>query len=213
MQAHDLTQTVKSGMPVYPHDPEVSVEEHATMPEDGYRVMRLDCGSHTGTHVDAPSHTESDGATIDEFPVDRFALDAAVADCRGLDSRSPIGPDHLPVTDADVLVVRTGWDAHWGDAIYRNHPYLTPAAADFCLEQGYDVAVDALNPDPTPTPSAAPDEPAGFPVHHTLLGNDHLIFENLTNLEAVPDRFELLAFPLKVGAGDGAPVRAVARYE
>lgn len=213
MKAHDLTRTVESGMAVYPDDPEVSVSEHTTMPEDGYRVKRLDCGSHTGTHVDAPSHTETDGATIEEFPVERFALDAVVADCRGLDPRSPIGPDRLPATDADVLVVRTGWDTHWNTTAYRDHPYLTSAAADFCLEHGYDLAVDALNPDPTPTPRADPDEPAGFPVHHRLLGNDHLIFENLTNLGAVPDRFELLAFPLKLAAGDGAPVRAVARYE
>lgn len=213
MNACDLTQAVESGMPVFPDDPPVSVESHADMPEYDYRVKSLSCGSHTGTHVDAPSHTELDGDTITDLPVERFALDAALADCSGLDPRTPIGPAQLPATDADVLVVRTGWDAHWGDAGYRDHPYLTPAAAEFCVEQGYDLAVDALNPDPTPTIHAKSGEPTGFPVHHALLGRGHLIFENLTNLGAVPDRFELLAFPLKLSAGDGAPVRAVARYE
>lgn len=116
-------------------------------------------------------------------------------------------------TDAAVLVVQTGWDAHWGDPTYRDHPYLTRAAAEFCFDQGYDVAVDALNPDPTPTADASDDESEGFPVHHELLGSGHLIFENLTNLEGVPERFELVAHPLKLAARDGAPVRAVARHE
>ena len=213
MSVYDLTQTIEAGMPVFPNDPVVSLDQHADMAETSYRVTALHCGSHTGTHVDAPSHTEPDGATIDSFPAERFALDAVLTDCRGLDPRDPIGPDQVPETDADALVVRTGWDDHWGDPSYRDHPYLTPAAAEACLKQGYDVAVDTLNPDPTPTDNAEPGEPAGFPVHHTLLGGDRLIFENLTNLDGVPDRFELLAFPLEITDSDGAPVRAVGRQK
>jgi len=213
MAVHDLTQAVETGMPVFPDDPAVSLEQYADMPETNYRVTALRCGSHTGTHVDAPSHTEPDGATIDSFPVERFALDAVLTDCRGLDAREPIGPDNVPDVDADVLVVRTGWDDYWGEPAYRDHPYLTPAAAEACVALGYDVAIDALNPDPTPTDNARHDEPAGFPVHHTLLGANQLIFENLTNLGAVPERFELLATPLKLTNCDGAPVRALARAE
>jgi kynurenine formamidase len=213
MAWRNLSHPIETGMPVFPDDPPVSVDEHATVPADGYRVSAVACGSHTGTHVDAPSHTESDGRHLDSFDVERFAFDAVMADCRGRAPRSAIGPDALPATDADLLVVRTGWDDHWGDEQYFDHPYLTPAAAAFCREQGYDLAVDALNPDPTPTADAAPDEPDGFPVHHTLLGADRLIIENLTNLAGLPERFELLAFPIHIADADGAPVRAVARFD
>lgn len=213
MAARDLTQAIETEMPVYPGDPSVALSRPADMPEDDYRVTAIRCGSHTGTHVDAPSHTEPDGRTIDEFPVDRFELDAVRVDRRGLGPRAQIGPDSLPATDADVLVVQTGWDARWGDRMYRDHPYLTRAAAEFCADQGYDLAIDALNPDPTPSDNADSDEPEGFPVHRELLGRGHLIFENLTNLEGLPKRFELVAHPLRLAAGDGAPVRAVARYE
>lgn len=213
MSYQDLSNVVKSNISVFPGDPPVSVEPHATTMEDGYRVSAVECGSHTGTHVDAPSHTEVDGQHIDTVDIERFALDAVRVDCRGHDPRSPIGSDALPETDADILVVQTGWDEHWGAEAYFDHPFVTPEAAQFCVDHGYDLAIDALNVDPTPTDNAAPDEPEGFQVHHALLGTDGLIFENLTGLSGLPERFELLAFPLKLMDGDGAPVRAVARWD
>jgi len=209
----DLSHPIESGMPGFPGDPDVSVDPHATVDADGYRVAKLACGSHTGTHVDAPAHTEPDGATLDDLPVSRFVRGAVLVDIRDRDPRSPIRPADLPTADAGVVVVRTGWDAHWGDPEYLDHPYLTPAAARHCVEQGYDVAVDALNVDPTPHGGSHPEEPDGVPAHHELLGNDRLIVENLTNLGAVPDRFELSVAPLPLADGDGAPVRAVARWD
>lgn len=213
MPYQDLSHSIKTDMQVFPGDPPVTVEPHATLSDAGYRVSGIECGSHAGTHVDAPSHTEADGRNIDTIDVDRFALDAVMADCRGLVPRSPIDRDQLPATDADLLIVHTGWDEHWGKEAYFDHPFLTPEAAELCIEQGYDVAIDALNVDPTPTDEATPGEPEGFQVHHTLLGQDHLIFENLTGLSGLPERFEFLAFPLKLADCDGAPVRAVARYD
>ncbi len=209
----DLTHPIRSGMPVFPGDPPVSVDPHATVADDGYRVTALSCGSHTGTHVDAPSHTEPEGRTIDDFPVSRFVREAVLVDLRDRGPRERIRPADLPTADAGAVVLRTGWETHWGDETSLDHPFLTPAAASHCVERGYDVAIDALNVDPTPTEDAPDDEPAGVPAHHELLGNDCLIVENLTNLGAVPDRFELSMLPLKIHGGDGAPVRAIARWD
>nr|WP_276249563.1 cyclase family protein [Halomicroarcula sp. SHR3] len=161
MPIADLSQPVESGMPVYPGDPAVSVDAHATMAADGYRVSALSCGSHTGTHVDAPSHTEPDGRAIDGFPVSRFVRDAVRVDLRHLSAREAIRPADLPTVDAEAVVLWTGWGRYWGDADYLAHPYLTPAAARHCAEQGYDVAVDALNVDPTPAPGPGATDGAG----------------------------------------------------
>ncbi|MBZ6493455.1 cyclase family protein [Natrinema longum] len=204
----DLTWPIETGMQTYPGDPAVAVRPHTTHEDDGARVAALECGSHTGTHVDAPAHTEADGQTLESYPLERFVFDAVRIDCRDLGAREPIPADRIPGVDADLVACWTGWDAHWGTDRYLDHPYLSPAAAKTCVERGYDVAVDALNPDPTPTDDATEDEPEGFQVHHALLGNDLLILENLTNLESVGDRFELRAYPMAL-ASDGAPVRAV----
>ena len=218
---HDLTHAIESGMPVYPGDPEVSVDAAETFDADGCRVSRLACGSHAGTHVDAPSHTEEDGATLESYPASAFVRDAVVVDCTDLDAREPIPAERVPgsetapagsdtAPDADCAVFRTGWSQHWGTDRYRDHPYLTVAAAERCAERGLAVAVDAFSPDPTPPAdgelSIGDRDPFG--AHHALLGEGVLVFENLTTLDAVPERFELHAQPIALG-GDGAPVRAV----
>ena len=210
MPLADLSHALESGMAVFPGDPPVTVDSHATLDADGYRVSALACGSHAGTHVDAPSHTEPDGRTLDDFPISRFVRDAVLVDLRDRAPRSAIRPADLPTGEAGAVVLWTGWDRHWGEDAYLDHPYLTPAAARHCVEQGYDVAIDALNPDPTPTDTHPVD---GVPAHHELLGADRLVVENLTNLGAVPDRFELAFYPLHIADGDGSPVRAVARWD
>ncbi len=201
-------------MPVFPDDPSVTLEPARTLEDDGYRVSALACSSHTGTHIDAPSHTEPAGRTIDAYPLEAFVFDARIVDCTGKEPRAPITAEELPaVADGvDLIVCRTGWDRHWGTATYADHPYLTAQAAERCVEAGLSIGVDTLNPDPTPTPNASADEPTDFPVHAAVLGADHFIIENLTNLEGL-DRVTLYAFPLALTDGDGSPVRAVAQID
>ncbi|MBB6645273.1 cyclase family protein [Halobellus ruber] len=204
----DLSHPIETGMQTYPGDPDVAVRSHAAHDADGYRVSSLELGSHTGTHVDAPSHVLPDGKTLDAYPLDRFVFDAVRVDCRDLGPREPVPPERIPSADADCVVLWTGWDTHWGTERYLDHPYLSPVAARACVDRGLAVASDTLNPDPTPTDAAGDDEPDGLVAHHALLEADCLILENLTGLDAVADRFELRAYPLAT-RGDGAPVRAV----
>ena len=211
MRVHDLSRPLETGMPVFPDDPPVSITPHTDFETDGYRVSTLHLSTHSGTHLDAPSHTEPSGATIDDVPVERFRFDAALVDCTDHDRREEIGRSVLPdPPDVDLVVFRTGWARYWGKGTYLDHPFLSPAVAEWCGEHGYSVAIDCLNPDPTPSPNAGPTEPDGFPVHRAVLGAGNLIIENLTSLENLPRRFDLHALPLPISDGDGAPARVVA---
>jgi kynurenine formamidase len=198
----DLTHPVEPGMPTYPGDPPVEVAPHATHERDGHRVTRLACGSHAGTHVDAPAHTEPDGRTLDDYPVSAFALDAVRVDCRDAAAGEALGPGRVPDGRADCAAFWTGWDRHWGTDRYRDHPHLSPAAARACADRGLAVALDTPSPDPTAA------DAGGVPAHHAVLGAGLLVVENLTRLGAVDDRFGLRVHPLALG-GDGAPARAV----
>lgn len=214
MRYYDLSHPIESDMPVYPGDPEVRVDSVTTVEEDGYRISAIRCGSHSGTHIDAPSHTEPDGQTVDDHPVERFVFDAQLVDVSQKRPREPITIEDFPdSTTTDLLVFRTDWSEHWGSRLYNDHPYLTPAVAKRCVDANCSVAIDALNIDPTPTDRADEDEPEGLPAHRALLGADHTIIENLTNLTELPEQFVLLAFPLKLVNADGAPIRAVAAVD
>ena len=219
----DLTHQIETGMQTYPDDPAVTVTPAATVDADGYAVERVEFGSHTGTHVDAPAHVIPDGRTLDEFDPDAFVFDALRVDCRALGAREAIPAALVPTeADADCVVFDTGWADHWGTPRYRDHPYLAPAAGEACAAAGLAVATDTLSPDPTPSADAGGDgetdddtgqssvatDPTGAPVHQAVLGAGCPIVENLTGLAGLR-RFELRALPLALG-GDGAPVRAVA---
>lgn len=223
MPTIDLTHPLTEDASVYPGDPKIELRPHATHEEDGYRVTDLSLGSHSGTHIDAPSHTEPDGKTLDEFDVSAFEFDARLVDCRGKSAREAIRVEDLPedlpadadtATDTDLLVFHTDWSDHWTTEKYLDHPYLAPETARWCAEQNLSVGLDALNPDPTPTENASEEEPTGVPAHRALLGSNCLVVENLTNLDRLPERFEVRAYPLALAgaSADGAPVRAVAEW-
>ncbi|MFG1707696.1 cyclase family protein [Nonomuraea sp. M3C6] len=209
MEFVDLSVPIETGMPVYPGDPEVSAGPALTVARDGVNVLGLHLGSHSGTHVDAPFHIDDSLPTLDELPLERFSGPAVVVDARGLAPRSPIGPGRFQEVDAPAIVlVATGWSAHWGTDAYQAHPFLTEEAAALLVERGIrTVGIDALSVDPTPADD--------FPAHRVLCGAHAVIAENLTGLDrllAARGRpIEVFMLPIRLAGADGAPVRAVAR--
>jgi kynurenine formamidase len=210
----DLSHPLDDGTPVYPGDPVARFTPATTIGEHGYNVLHVRMGSQTGTHVDAPYHFLEDGARIDELPLDLFLCPALVADVRGTAPHQAITwADLAPVADrlspGRMLVLHTGWDAHWGTDAYFDHPFLDGDAAERVVAAGVrTVALDALSLDET----VLGGEPAaGFPAHLAVLGAGGVIVENLRGLDAVRSAEPLLSvLPLRIAGADGAPVRAIA---
>ena len=212
MRMVDLSVPITTGMPVYPGDPQVVVGPALTVAADGVNVLHLDLGSQSGTHVDAPFHIDDTLPTLDDLPLERFVGAAVVVDARGLPPRSPIGPSLFEgrLSPGVIVLVATGWSAHWGTEAYLAHPFLTPEAAELLVASGVrTVGVDALSVDPTPAED--------FPAHRILCGAHAVIAENLTGLAALLDAqragepIEASLLPIRLPHADGAPVRAVAR--
>lgn len=205
MRIVDLSVPIDARTPFYPGDPEPQVCVASTIARDGFAVSALRLGSHSGTHVDAPSHFHPDGATLDEVPLERFAGPAVVVDCTAAGPRERIGAEVLEGHDlrpGAVVLFRTGHD---GDAF--DHPFLDPAVARALLDAGVlTLGIDALNVDPTPREDAGRD---AFPVHDVFLGAGGVIAENLRNLDALPHGTFVTLLPLSLPGCDGGPTRAV----
>lgn len=214
MRVVDLSHQISTGMPVFPGDPAVRIREAASIEADGFRVCELHLGSHSGTHLDAPSHTVPAGPALDQLTLGQLIGEARlvrVADAPALsvitldsvrDQLDGVGPDTMVLFD-------TGWSRFFGEDEYYRHPSLHSDIARFLLDCGVTVlGVDMLNPDHTP---AQDEEFAGLPVHDLFLGAGNIIIENLANLASVDwPRPTVIALPLSLGAVDGSPVRAVA---
>ncbi len=195
-------------MQVYPGDPGVEFAPALELDRDGAAVTALHLGSHTGTHVDAPSHTVAGGRTLDAVSLDELVGDALILRVEGLADREVVSVPmlgELPERVPAIVVLDTGWARHFGTERALRHPSLDPAAARLLSERGMHVlAVDTLSPDPTDAEGTS-----AFPVHDIVLGGDGLIVENLTGLDGLPSRVRIGVFPLRL-AVDGAPARAVA---
>src|SRR4030067_349930 len=85
MKIYDISVTVSAALPVWPGDPPVSIESVAKI-EDGANanVSRIAMGVHTGTHVDAPFHFLTDGATAEQIPLDLLTGPAYVLELPGV---------------------------------------------------------------------------------------------------------------------------------
>jgi kynurenine formamidase len=207
----ELSHRISSGMQVYPGDPGVTLEPALRLERDGVDVTLLHLGSHTGTHLDAPSHTVSGGRTTGSVRLDELVGEALVVHLRELAPRSAYGVEEIeaalgaiPESVPAIVIMNTGWARHFGTDEALAHPSLDPRAADLMMRRGMRLlAVDTLSPDPTTGNSA------DFPVHEVVLGGDALIVENVTGLDGLPERIRVGFFPLPID-GDGAPVRAVA---
>lgn len=206
---HDLTRPLSTGMPVYPGDPEVAIEEVLRVAVDGCSVRSVRLGTHSGTHVDAPAHTVPGGRTVDGIDPEELTGQAAVLHLPDLVPGQRItaqtlgevwgyGTASLPA----IVLIATGWDRHWGTDAYLRHPVVTGDAATALVDAG----VQVLGLD-----TASPDGADSLGAHEVLLGADRLIIENLRGLADLPRRVEFTALPLNIVGGDGAPVRAVAR--
>src|SRR3954454_17613212 len=130
----DLSVPVGPRTVVYPGDPTPRFTVHSTVERDGFNLLDLHLGSQSGTHVDAPYHFEEDAPRIDEVPLERFLGPAVVVDATAAGPRGRITWAYVePVADrlrpGTVVLLHTGWAAHYGTPAYFAHPFLD---ADVC---------------------------------------------------------------------------------
>ena len=76
----DISKTLEDGMPVYPGDPEVRIQEVASISEDGYAVRSIQMNTHASTHMDFPSHFIENGASQDDVDLSLLYGEVFVAE-------------------------------------------------------------------------------------------------------------------------------------
>jgi arylformamidase len=214
----DLSHAVEDGMITYPGLPapvicdflsrEQSRARYA--PGTEFQIGTIELCANTGTYLDSPFHRYPDGTDLAGLPLERLAdLDAIVIDVSGQAGRAVDRAQLLPYdVSGKAVLVRTGWDRHWGtDAYFHGHPFLTAAAAGHLAAEGAELAgIDSLNIDDTNSGER--------PAHSTLLATGIPICEHLTNLAALPiEGFRFSAVPVKVRGMGTFPVRACATIQ
>ena len=203
---YDISVSIRNNMHVWPSDPKVHLEEKVHAAKDGshsIRVTSIQCGNHTGTHMDAPSHMMSTGTTLNDIPLERFVGAAQVVDLTGvtLIGRADLEPQLE--NGVERVLFKTDNSAHWDDdGFYEEFASLTPDGAQFLVERGVRlVGIDYL--------SIERYRSVDHATHFVLLEHSVVILEGLNLRDVSTGHYQLVALPLKLDQADGAPVRAI----
>ena len=229
----DLTHPYDESTIFWPTEPGFALEKAAEgVTEKGYyySANRFCTPEHGGTHVDAPIHFYKDRNTVDQIPLEQLMGPAAVVD---VSAKCAADRDYQ-VTAADlqawekrhgrlpkgaIVLLRTGFGKFWPDrvrymgtdergagAVAKLHfPGLHPDAAKWLVANR---AIHAIGLD---TPSIDFGQSTHFQSHVTLFEANIPAFENVANLDRLPETgATVIALPMKIKGGSGGPVRIVA---
>jgi kynurenine formamidase len=185
---------------------------------------------HGGTHLDAPVHFAQGKQSVDQVPLDRLVAPAIVIDVTDASTASA----DYQITSADferweqqngtmprdvIVLLRTGFSRRWPDqarylgtaergeqAVPKLHfPGLHPDAARWIVANR---PIKAIGID---TASIDYGQSTLFESHRVLYEQNIPAFENLTSLERLPLKgATVIALPMKIKGGSGAPLRAIA---
>jgi len=192
-----------------------------------YAANAFRAPEHGGTHLDAPIHFAEGKATVDKVPPSSLVLPMVVIDV----SANAAADADYRLTEADVkaweerhgrvppgcaVILRTGWASRWpdrkrtfgddtpGETKHLHFPAFGAEAARLLVE-GRSVALLGLD-----TPSLDHGPSADFPVHRIAAAANVPGLENLASLDGLPETGAwLVALPMMIAGGSGAPVRAM----
>jgi kynurenine formamidase len=195
-----------------------------------YSAYNFSGAEHGGTHIDAPVHFAQGKKTADQIGLDQLIAHAVKID---VSSKATNDRDYL-ITIGDIkaweaengnlpewciVLFHTGYGAKWpdkkaylgtdqkgADAVKDLHfPGLHPEAAKWLVENRkiHAVGID--------TASIDNGQSTAFESHVSLMTNNIPAFENVANLAELPVKgFHVVALPMKIKGGSGAPLRIVA---
>jgi arylformamidase len=207
----DLSRTIAEDMPVYPGTEQPVISDPCTIEGCGFAEKKITLYSHTGTHMDAPSHILKGAPCLEDLGAGHFIGNGVVIDLRqnAVENRSIELDDLLPfkelVTGKQFILLHTGWGKYWGrDEYFKGYPILSTDAAGWLAEfNPRGIGIDMISIDPPDTED--------MNIHKIFLSRNIVIIENLSNLsELTWMSFVFCCFPLKLDDSDGSPVRAIA---
>lgn len=195
-----------------------------------YSSYSISAPEHGGTHLDAPIHFADGRQSVDQIPLEHLVGDAVLID---VTEKALADRDYLigiqdwkdwekrngRVPDGSIVLFKTGYSAFYPDrekyfgtaklgdeAIPQLHfPGISPELAEWVVKER---SIKSFGID---TPSMDYGQSTDFLVHQIFLGKNIPGFENVNLSMNLPSKgLYVVAMPMKIAQGSGAPLRIMA---
>jgi arylformamidase len=199
----DISWTITNDMTAYKDRHIVRITPTKEFAQDKARESLITLGSHTGTHIDAPSHFIEHGVTIDQIFFTHLIGPCHVIDlstCHNQISAHDLEKHNVQVHE--IILLKTSNSAHAVTANFEpNFVYLSAEAAEFLAQKKIKtVGIDYLG--------IERNQP-GHETHQKLLSVGIVIIEGLRLGHIDEGSYNLICLPLLLPGLDAAPARAI----
>lgn len=205
----------------------VNEEQRATLSSEGVDLLPgapaigsmntvITLNTHIGTHIDAPRHFYSDGASVSDVELDRIVMrEAIVLDVSWKAPGQGVTADDLERTavkpkPGQIAVIKTLWtDRAFGKPeFWDNTIHLEPSVGEWIHACDVSaVAMDCFPEKPFWRMALTPAERGAN--HKRWLKAGIPMIQMLTALDQIASQFKLIALPLNLRGADGAPARVI----
>jgi arylformamidase len=211
MKIWDISRTLSNDFAEWPGDEPF----HHRLTREIAKGQTVNLGAiamsvHNGTHADARLHFDPKGESIEKAPLDIYLGRATVVDLaqtffcskeKHLITTEDLTPHAEEIAATSRLLVKTG---RWSDStIFPNQIPVIAADVPVWLQKN-GVKLFGLD-----LPSMDEIDSKSLQNHHALARAGVAIVESLDLSEVAAGIYNLVALPLKITGGDGAPMRAV----
>lgn len=204
MQIIDISLPLDSSTPIYPGNAPYTLTPVRPLEGHSSALSVVSLGTHTGTHVDAPSHVLSHGGALETLPLSCF-----VGPCRVLDFVASTEPiisleflRQQGIQPGERILFKTKNSERGFTQMYDQYVSVGSEAAMYLAEVGVVlVGIDA--------PSIKARGSSDNRPHTVLLERGIPIVEGIDLSAVDPGEYELCCLPLRLIGAEGAPARAV----
>jgi arylformamidase len=203
MNIIDISWPITPQMTTYKNEALIQFTPSHTIEQHGVAKTLITLDSHTGTHIDAPSHFVKTGKTTTDIDLDAISGPCVVLDLSHVTTAITVADLELyDLEECEIILFKTNnskksYDAPFDPAFVS----LDASAADYCAQLGlHAIGFDYLGIE------------RNQPTHatHTILFDAQItIIEGLRLAHVAEGEYFFICLPLAVNGLDGAPARAI----
>jgi arylformamidase len=198
----DISWPINGQMTAYKDKQFVQIHAIKTWQDQQVRESLLTLTTHTGTHIDAPSHFIEQGATNETIVLETLCGPCSVIDCTDVEIITRHTLEHVNLQPGMRILFKTRNSMRADDARFdQSFVYIDSSAAQYLVQYNVSVVgIDYLGIE---------RNQVGHPTHHTFLNAGIVIIEGLRLGQIQEGKYTLFCLPLAYQGLDGAPARAI----